>query len=182
VDGFYQTENKRNSVMSNSLLGELLIEGTLISLAGSIHCIFNDFISGNIQMKKFAFAAVLSVLALTGCKTAEQALMESGAKQLNAAEITSNLGDKTMNVTLADGIKAVSYFNPNGKAYAKNRNGSSDGTWKVNAQDQLCINWEKWGAKCVKVYASGAEFKEVDGAGNLYLTVNTIRPGNPEKF
>lgn|GEM_PF-4756869 len=133
-------------------------------------------------MKKFAFAAVISAFTLMGCKTAEQSLIEAGAKPLTATEIKLTVVGNTTNVTLANGVTATSYFNPNGTAFAKNNKSSSDGTWEIKSDGQICINWVKWGGKCVRVYPSGAEFKEIDESGNLFLTVNQIRTGNPEKF
>ncbi|WP_135077347.1 hypothetical protein [Terasakiella sp. SH-1] len=135
-------------------------------------------------MKKFAFVAVISAFALMGCKTAEQSFQEAGLKPLPTNEILKLIVGNTTNVVLAQGgIRATTYFRENGTMIAKNsRGGSSDGTWQTKGENQLCVNWAKWGRKCVKVYPSGNEYKEVDEGGKLYLTITGVRTGNPEGF
>lgn len=134
-------------------------------------------------MKKFALVAVATAFILVGCKTAEQSLQEAGAKPLAAAEVKSMIVGNTTSVTMESGTNSTAFFRSNGTMFAKNSRGnSSGGTWEVKQDGQLCTMWEKWGSKCVKIYPSGVEFKEIDEGGNLYLTIKQVRKGNPEGF
>lgn len=89
-------------------------------------------------MKKLGLFAVMVVLILTGCKTFEQGLLETGYRQLKGEELKKTFIGKTDYTSAGENW----HYSEDGKISGVSKSGRSiDGKWKMNDAGTICINW-----------------------------------------
>lgn len=128
---------------------------------------------------------LLAGIALAGCKTAEQALIEAGKKPITAAEVTALRSDNTISVQTASGYTGAGFWKADGSiSYKADSSSSFDskGTYEIKADGQTCVKWEnpRMTGRCVKTYAKeGGKYVEIELDGSEGITITKVEKGNP---
>jgi hypothetical protein len=141
-------------------------------------------------MKKFVFAALVCIVSLTGCKTAEQSLMEQGGTLLSVKEAENIILGNTLAVHGSDSqgrfFSGNVYVAVDGNTHAMTNNSNENrGLWAFK-NDGLCIEWTmdpRWGNGCANVY------KKPDGEYAIHLKSDgreissfSVSKGNPKNL
>lgn len=136
-------------------------------------------------------------LAVSACESTEGRMEQTGespqadANSMSASEITDYVADKTAYGTIENGSEFAIYYDPSGEVRGKSSGSwgtSSDtGTWKVTADDMLCLKFKKWrnGAnRCWQLYDEGGTITWVGrvGPANTGPDDDTWKQGNVENL
>ncbi len=95
--------------------------------------------------KCIMIATVAASVALAGCQTTQEKMVESGAKQLTKSEVATFLTNKT--VTWLNG-NGASYYAPDGKMPFVFKGKKDNGSWSIAENGTICLKMEQfWGEK-----------------------------------
>jgi hypothetical protein len=94
-------------------------------------------------MKRCWLICAVVVIGLSGCKTAEQALLESGVKPMHEAQMREEFIGNTLYGETESGRRWIEYLDPNGTARTKwVANGATQkGTWSMK-DFRSCFSYE----------------------------------------
>ena len=138
---------------------------------------------GGSRMKKLTIIVMLSV-ALFSCKTAEEALRESGKQPLSANAIRSALSNNTIHAYTPSGADYTIYFRANGTLHIKSPRVDDNGKWSTEGNDKYCVKYDvgRGGQKyCYRIYELGSEYAFYTEEGTERHRF-TILKGNPDKL
>ncbi|MCB1959737.1 MAG: hypothetical protein KDE68_04300 [Rhodocyclaceae bacterium] len=118
---------------------------------------------------------LISGMALSACKTAEQHLKESGKKPLNEAELKQlYASDRSVQWENTRGGSGTAQFMSNGSASVEWANGADTGKWRI-VNGGFCQHWKvaRGGTEyCSKVYQVGEKkYQFMDEHGMLSSTL-----------
>jgi hypothetical protein len=127
------------------------------------------------------------LIGLSGCKTAEQALLEKGVMPMHEAQMRKELVGNTLYAESLSGNKWVEYLDKNGTARLRWANNGviRRGTWTMK-EFHSCFSYEADNAGipvCFKKYKDEDEilsFRDKGGTTTLSGKIYRIEPGNVE--
>ena len=125
---------------------------------------------------KWVVVACIPFLVLIGCKTTEEALMETGKNPLTSTQIKKVFSGNTVAGTAnASGHAYQIKFDTDGSATLSSGSFTDSGKWWVE-NNAICLQWAiiKNGAKhCLQIYALGDKYESInsDGYANATFTV-----------
>lgn len=128
-------------------------------------------------------SALLLAIALSGCKTTEEALLDANSLVLSAKEVREVFQGNTVSATSGD----VFFFDRGGAvAGSGSYGGKVKGNWNITDDGRLCVsnlNASIPGG-CYKVYFdnSSQQRKVVDQNGDLKWVIMNVVTGNPNNF
>ncbi|MEQ9329455.1 MAG: DUF995 domain-containing protein [Rhodospirillales bacterium] len=113
---------------------------------------------------KIIAACGIAIMTLAACQTTQESMKESGATQLDKAQVAALYTDHT--VPWASG-KGASYHAPDGSYKWKSNGGDTGaGTWHVNDAGSVCIDVAFWGGEnCWEVWDSSGTIVVIDSSG-----------------
>lgn len=125
-----------------------------------------------ISPRSSAVAAVLGLVALTGCDSAQQRLVEQGGRPLTSAETLAHVSGNTEVWTKGGG-----YYSPDGQIAVVWEGATGSGTWTVTEAAEVCLT--------VDVFGGTRECHAyVERDGRIFLVYDDqvrepeMRPGN----
>lgn len=125
---------------------------------------------------KRALAVFSMIFVLVSCKTAEEALRESGHKPLSATEVKSLISGNTLIGETDKGFDYIAYYRPDGTAHLKSKKFDEKGKWRVDQADGYCSQWTSINdgkEQCRRIYkvSSGYQFIRPDGSDSSTFTI-----------
>jgi hypothetical protein len=137
------------------------------------------------QSKWLMFGAIL--IGLSGCKTAEQALIEKGVMPMHETQMRKEMVGNTLYGESVSGNRWVEYLDQNGSARLRWTNNGvlRRGKWNMK-EFNACFSYESDNAGipvCFKQYKDEDEiisFRQKAGTSTLSDKIYRIEPGNIE--
>jgi|GEM_PF-3228891 len=133
----------------------------------------------------YLFLALLVVLPGCSKRLHTKDAAEQGAKQLSYDDILVLVSDKSLHIVAWDkSVEADVTLYGSGKVAAVNNLGhKSDGKWKVDKDNTLCIRYDQWANRdmqCFTIFKMEDEFKMFRADGGLESTF-TVAGGGQEQ-
>lgn len=117
----------------------------------------------------FSYFLIIICLSVTGCVNLNgKPAAAEGGKKLIAPELEKIVSGNILRMHAYESSARVKFYD-NGKLVGKNDIGErTTGRWYINAKDQLCIMYKKWGNGdliCYSVYKVGDEYRQFSSTG-----------------
>lgn len=123
----------------------------------------------------------LLMLAMFGCKTIEQNLVEQGFRELKADEIRTRYIGNTDSTSAGE----FWYYSSDGRVTGRSKSGRSvTGTWRFNEEGKLCISWNDiyLPSGCSKFLLNDKTAEIIWLEPDGQTATSKLLPGNPKNF
>jgi hypothetical protein len=139
-------------------------------------------------MNKTVF--VLLALSFSACGNTElDDAMRNGAKKLGQGDAKEALADHTLIGRIPHlNIDFILYYMPDGQvigALTGAMKGRDRGTWRVNGNGQVCLQWSEWEdneEKCRELWRDGDQLKVFEQKSGRAVSVARSEAGNTRKL
>jgi hypothetical protein len=139
-------------------------------------------------MNKILFA--LLALSLAACSNTEiDEAMRNGAKKLGQGDAKEALADHTLIGRIPHlNIDFTLYYAPDGQvigALTGAMKGRDRGTWRVNGNGQVCLQWSEWEdneEKCRELWRDGDQLKVFEQKSGRAVSVARSEAGNTRQL
>jgi hypothetical protein len=133
---------------------------------------------------------VLLALCLSACGNTElDEAMRNGAKKLGQGDAKEALADHTLIGRIPHlNIDFILYYMPDGQvigALTGAMKGRDRGTWRVNGNGQVCLQWSEWEdneEKCRELWRDGEQLKVFEQKSGRAVSVARSEAGNTRKL
>ena len=138
--------------------------------------------------KHIIYLLLVLLVVLPGCskRLHSKDAAEQGAQQLSYDDILGLVSEKTLHIINWDkSVEADVTLYGNGKVSAVNSLGhKSDGKWKVDKDNTLCIRYDQWANRdmqCYTVFKMDDDFKMFRTDGGLESTFTVVGGGQEQQ-
>jgi uncharacterized protein YjbI with pentapeptide repeats len=139
--------------------------------------------------KHIFLLCLVPLLSLAGCskRPLSTDALQEGARQLGYEEILALITDKSLHIVNWDkSVEADVAFAGSGKLSGENNLGQkTDGRWKVEKDNTLCIRYDQWAERsmlCYAVYQKDEGFQMFRADGGLESTFTVTGGGEVTRF
>jgi hypothetical protein len=135
---------------------------------------------GNMPSKKIILLSILFITLVGGCATTKVALPPG---TLNAAEVTALFAGKTVESRLdKSGRISKTYYTPSGETRQLQKGQLRNGTWRVQKNGRICLQFEGDKEKCRAIIQEGPVYRKYiikrDGNHLPIITYLSFRSGD----
>jgi hypothetical protein len=145
------------------------------------------FILGGIMnITKILMTSILLTVLVAGCASTKgtntvKAPLPPGT--LNATEVTVLFSGKSVRSVLDEnGRVSLTYYNPNGELRQVRKGNMRSGTWQVNKDGRICLQFEGKKKRCRIIVNEGPNYSKYivkrDGNHQRIVTYTTFNNGN----
>jgi len=132
------------------------------------------------HIKKIMLTCMLLIFFVGGCASTKVALLPG---TLSAAEVTTLFSGKTVESRLDEnGRISQTYYNPDGKIRQLRKGQLRTGTWRVNKDGRICLQFAGNNEKCRAIIKEGSVYHKYivkkDGNHKPIITYTSFRNGD----